>query len=81
VSEYFESDHFKHIEDIDEDVEDFVVKVFSQTDSEVGEGGFRGDVLHGYTGMGSIGPAPVFIVKNFKESVHVLVAIDDTKEI
>jgi len=37
-----EGDHLELVEEIDEDMEDFIIEVFAQADTEMGEGGFTG---------------------------------------
>ena len=63
MGEDFEGNHFEFMEDINEDMEDLIIEVMAEADTKVGEGGFTGDMIHGYAGVRSVSPAPVFIVK------------------
>lgn len=63
MGEDFKGNHLQFVEDIDEDMEDLIIEVMAEADTKVGEGAFRGDVIHRYACIGSVSPASIFIMK------------------
>ena len=62
MGEDFESDHVKLMEDINEDMEDFIVTGRAESISEICEGCFTGDIFDTDTGQVAVGAAEVFIL-------------------
>lgn len=74
-------DHLELMKEIDEDMEDFVIEVFAQADTKMGEGSLTGQMIHGDSGIAAIGSSPVFIPEQQEELRHLLIAVDIAKEI
>jgi len=71
---------FQLMEDIDQDVEDFIIEFFADSSSELRESSLRGDTFYN-TSISSVGSAFIFIPKGGKEVVHVVVFINKSEQI
>lgn len=63
MGEDFKGDHLEFMEDIHQDMKDFVIEFFAQTYAKIRESGFTGDTVIGDAGISAIGPTPVLIPK------------------
>ena len=66
--------------DIHQDVEDFIVEIFTQSCSKNREGAFTGDIVQD-AGVGAINTAAIIVTKQFKELAHILVTVDVSKQV
>ncbi len=80
MSQDFERDHFKLMEDVNQDMKNMVVEVLAQPSPEIGKCTFTRDGL-GKSGVLAISPPPIFISKEFKELAHILKAINIAEQI
>ena len=80
MSQDIKGDHFKLVKDIHQDVEDFIVEIFTQSCSKNREGAFTGDIVYD-AGMGTINTAAIIVTKQFKELAHILVTVDVSKQV
>jgi len=69
------------LKDINEYMEDFIIEVFAEVSSEIGESARGRDMIHRDASIGPISSASVFIMEDFKEPAHMLIAINIPKEI
>ena len=77
----FKSDHFKFMENVDQDVEDLIVKGFTQSCPKSGESVFTRDLFCRDAGIGAIGPAAILVPQDGEEMAHIMMTVDMTKKV
>ncbi len=81
MGEDFKSNHFKLVEDVNKDMEDFVVEGFTEPCSKNGESSFTGDAVHRNPGISAISPTSILVPEDLKEMTHILMTVDMTKKV
>ena len=81
MGEDFERNHFKLMKNVDEDMENLIVKGFTQSCPKIGESAFTRDMFHGDAGIGTISPASILVSQDAKEMTHILMTVDMTKKV
>ena len=81
MTEYFECNHFEFVKDFDKGMKDFIIQVMAESDTKVGKGSFTWDMIHGNSGVCSVSPTSVFIMKQREKLIHMVIAINVSKEV
>jgi len=74
-------DNIKEAEDFDEEMEDGVIAIFTDTGTEIGEISLTRDAMFKDTGIDSIGVAIKFIMEGFTEILHGREAMKEAEDI
>jgi len=74
-----ESDHFQLMENINQNMEDFIVELFTESGSKVGKSCFTGDIV-GNAGVGSV-MLSAAVTEDFEKGAHILIAVDVSEQI
>jgi len=62
-------------------MEDFIVKAFSESFSELGKGSFTRDICYGKSGIGTVPPAFIVITEVFPKLANCRISIKMSKQI
>ena len=69
------------MEDLHEDMEDFIIAGLADLVAELGEGSLGGDMIRIDARIGAIAPPLVFVLDNREKLGHFPVAVDIAEEI
>jgi len=69
------------MEDIDQNMEDFIIAGGAYAASEIGKSRLTGDIVGGNACKAAVWSAPVFIAQHFTEAAHFFVAVDESEQV
>jgi hypothetical protein len=81
MSKDFGSDHLEFLEDPDQDMEDFLVEIFTEACSEIGECGLAGQVFQMEAGISAIGSASILVPEQGEDIVAVETTFEIAKQV
>lgn len=74
-------DHLELLEDLDQDMKDFLVEIFAEACSEIGERGLAGQVFQAEAGISAIGSASILVPEQGEDIVAVETTFEIAKQV